>query len=535
MSNLPNPEIFSPKKVTEYLQKVSYQSDSSYMPSDFALEFTNFIKLVNGSEGEENKTPLIHLKMLDDIDGDAENIANLIFRGAAKTTLLGEYLILYLATYGKLPNFGKVFLAIYISDSVDNGVKSMRKNLEYRWENSEFLQKYVPEIRFTDIRWEFTNIDGNKFVVKAYGAKTGIRGTKEMGKRPQIAILDDLVSDDDARSPTVIEAIKATVHKAVEYALHPKKSKKIWLGTPFNANDPLYEAVESGAWKVSVYPVCEKFPCTKEDFRGAWEDRFSYEYVLKKYNDAMALGKVETFYQELMLRILSDDTKLIFDEDIKWYSRKALLDNKPNFNFYIATDFATSEKQHSDFSFISVWAINNKGYKYWVDGICKRQTMDKNINDLFRFVQMYTPQSVGIEVSGQQGGFVSWIEQEMMSRNIFFSLASDNNQGKAGIRPSTDKLQRFNVAVPYFKKGEMFFPVELKGTEALSELITELDQATVGGFKSKHDDALDTVSMLALMPIWLPSEETRFSEDDSGIWGNPKYSDNHHSMNSYIV
>ena len=191
----------APKTVDELLRSVSYEPDSSYVPSEFAIEFVNFIKLVNGTEGEENKTPLIHYKMLDTLDSDAKQIANMLFRGAAKTTIFGEYLILYLATFGKLPNFGSVNLAIYVSDSIDNGVKSMRKNLEYRWENSEFLKKYIPTLKFTDIRWQFNNIAGNTFVVKAYGAKTGIRGTKEMGKRPQVAILDDLVSDDDARSP----------------------------------------------------------------------------------------------------------------------------------------------------------------------------------------------------------------------------------------------------------------------------------------------------------------------------------------------
>lgn len=532
MNDLAPPPL---KKVTDWLNEVDYSPDPNYLPSDFALEFVSFIKLVNGEEGEENKTPIIHLHMLDMLAEDEPNIASLVFRGAAKTTLLGEYLILYLAVYGKLPNFGRVFLAIYLSDSVDNGVKSMRKNLEFRWENSEFLQKYIPTIRFTDIRWEFTNIENSKFVVKAYGAKTGLRGTKEMGKRPQIAIMDDLVSDDDARSPTVLDAIKATVHKAVEYALHPKKSKKIWLGTPFNASDPLYEAVESGAWRVAVYPVCAKFPCTREEFKGAWEDRFNYDYVAKKYSDALALGKVETFYQELMLRILSDDTKLIFKEDIKWYSRNQLMKLKSNFNFYATTDFATSEKQHSDFSFISIWAVNNKGFKYWVDGICKRQTMDKNINDLFRFAQMYQIQSAGIEVTGQQGGFIPWIEQEMMQRNIYFHLASDNNQGSPGIRPSVSKLQRFNVAVPYFKKGEMFFPVELKHAPALVELLTELDQATIGGFKSKHDDGLDTVSMLPLMPIWLPSEATTFNHEDSNLWDDGVRSPEYHSISSYLV
>ncbi len=520
------------KTVTQYLKEVSYGT-ADYLPSDFSLEFVNFIKLVNGEEGEEHKTPAIHYKILDTIDTSSNNIANMIFRGAAKTTLCGEYFFLYLAVYGRLPNFGKVDLAIYVSDSVDNGVKSMRKNLEFRWENSDFLRKYIPEIRFTDIRWEFTNIDGNKFVVKSYGAKTGLRGTKEMGKRPQIAVLDDLVSDDDARSPTVLEAIKATVYKAVDYALHPTRNKKIWLGTPFNASDPLYEAVESGAWDVNVFPVCETFPCSKEEFRGAWEDRFTYEYVAKKYEDAVKAKKVDTFYQELMLSILSDDTKLILPEDIQWYSVKALKDKKSNFNFYITTDFATSIKQTSDLSFISVWAVNNKGFRYWVDGSFGQRTMDKNINELFRLVQEYDPSSVGIEVSGQQGGFVSWIEKEMIDRNIFFSLASDNNSGYPGIRPVTDKFQRFNIVVPDFKHKRMFFPHELKNTPVLRELLDELDHTTVGGFKSKHDDALDTVSMLANMPIWLPSAETSM-KIKRGIW-DEEVEESPSSISNYIV
>ena len=208
----------------------------------------------------------------------------------------------------------------------------------------------------------------------------------------------------------------------------------------------MYVAVESGAWLVNVYPICEKFPCTSEEFRGSWEDRFNFDYVTKMYEKLKLQGALASFYQELMLQILSDDTRLISETDVKWYYKKTLLEKRANFNFYITTDFATSEKQFSDFSFISVWAVNNKGFKYWVDGICKRQTMDKNIDDLFRFVQLYNPQSVGIEVSGKQGGFVNWIEQEMLRRNIFFSLASEGNEGRAGIRPTTSKLQRFTLS-----------------------------------------------------------------------------------------
>lgn len=641
--------------VIDWLNQVDYADDPLYLPDAFALEFINFIKLVNGKDGEENTSPVIHLRMLDNVHGPDQKIINLCFRGSAKTTVMGEYLFLYIAVHGEIPGFGDIDLAIYVSDSIENGVKNMRKNLEYRWENSEFLQTYVPTIKFTDIRWEFINADNKRFIVKGYGAKalaldtrlyaegggyttigscsvgdriygpdgmpavitakseifhkpmykivledgrtlkvsedhvnsvlvntdpnnlakwedknlttrellelgwthakignkqhkgtsnkcvmkirnteplqypeyaylidpytmglllgdgsikkkasgvvltgdkadmdyyrtqvpymlgedyadkrrpnvitysikginqqlldyqldvhgnnkfipvayyfgsieqrlallqglldtdgsiygsgritfvsaskqltddvarlvrslggkakpqntksnayhieiwmgmnpfrlprkagrfvfdrrhwsncnvvdiqritdepsqciaidspshqflageyfrthnTGVRGAKEMGKRPQLAVLDDLISDEDARSDTVIASVEDTVNKAVNYALHPTRSKIIWSGTPFNARDPLYKAVESGAWKVNAFPVCNQFPCTEEEFCGAWPDRFPYSYVKEQYNFAKAQGKVADFNQELMLRIMSDDDRLILD------------------------------------------------------------------------------------------------------------------------------------------------------------------------------------------------------------------------------
>ena len=511
------------KTVEEWLNSVSYAEDPEYVPSQFALAFVNFIKLVNGGQGEENKTPTLHLKMLDQIDQpNSRKIANMVHRGAAKTTVLGEYLILYLATFGELPTFGQVDFALYVSDSIDNGVKNMRKNLEFRWENSSFLQKYVPHAKFTDIHWHFKNVSGKEFIVKGYGAKTGVRGTKANGKRPQLAILDDLVSDEDARSKTMIAAIEDTVHKAIDHAMHPTRSKIIWSGTPFNASDPLYKAIESGAWAVNCYPVCEKFPCTRQEFRGSWEDRFTYDYVKRKYLEALKSGTIHTFNQELMLRIMSDEDRLVLDSDINWYKRHDVLKHMHLYNTYISTDFATTEDESGDYAFISVWAISSSGHKFWVDGICKRQGMDKNIDDLFVLAQKYKPLSVGIEVTGQQEGFIPWIKSEMVKRRIFFNLASSGNSNRPGIRPNTNKLQRFIVTVPWFKAGEMFFPEELKNEKVMIELMEELRLASGNGLKSKHDDGIDTISMLAAMPVFLPDAENPVQyQEDTGLFAIP--------------
>ena len=524
-----------PRKVEDYLNSTDYSDDPNYVPSDFALEFVTFIKLVNGQQGEEHKTPIVHYRMLDTLTHGGKRVINLCHRGIAKTTVMGEYLFLYIATYGEIPGFGPVDLALYVSDSIENGVKNMRKNLEYRWENSDFLKEYVPETRWTDIRWEFKNADGKVFIVKGYGAKTGVRGAKEMGKRPQIAVLDDLISDEDARSATVIAAVEDTVYKAVNYALHPTKNMIIWSGTPFNSKDPLYKAVESGAWAVNVFPVCEQFPCEESEFRGSWPDRFTYEYVKEQYDTAVKLGKVDTFNQELMLRIMSDEDRLIQDGDIGWYRLDAVLRNKSRFNYYITTDFATSEKQKADFSFVSVWAYNNVGDWLWVDGFCKRQTVDKTIDGLFTLAQKWRPGAVGIEISGQQKGFIAWIQSQMIERNIFFPLASEEGSQEVGLRPNTNKMVRFMTVVPLFKARKIFFPIERKTEAPMVEMITELQLASVGGFKSKHDDGIDTVSMLSSLRPWKPSDEVPMAQSSDGMWDVEEPEEVYDRMSSYIV
>ena len=496
-----------------HVDYVWYQE--TYRPLKEAIHFINFIKLVNGSLGEENKSPVIHYDMIDQTIEEDEDLY-VSFRGSAKTTALHEYVYLYLATYGEWPRFGRVDVGMYISDTMENGVKSMRNNLEFRWNHSDFLQKYVPETRFTDVRWEFTNAAGKSICFRGFGATTGVRGFKEYGKRPTWCGMDDLMSDKNAESATITRDIKNIVYKAARQAMHPKQRKIIWTGTPFNKNDPLYEAAGSGAWNTRVYPICEKFPVAEKDFRGAWEDRFPYKFVKNEYDKLLMNGEIASFNQELMLRITSDEDRLVQDNDIIWYSRDSVFHDRSRYNFYITTDLGTSDGAKNDYSVITVWAYTNNGDWLIVDGVCKRQLMDANIDDLFRLASTYKPLSVGIEINGQQGGFIQWIKGQMLERNIFFNLAG---KGKTeGIRRTAKKIENFKLAVPLFKAKKIWLPTELKEHELIVELVEELRFATGLGFKSKHDDAADTVSMLLEMEAFKPSQEAvpEYIENEQG-------------------
>ena len=523
------------QELDEWLDQVNYKdlNDHSYSPSEFSLYFMNFIKLVNGSIGESNKTPPFHLKMLDKIIGPSDYIVNLCFRGAAKTTVFFEYFALFLAVFGHLPKFGDVTGMIYVSDTMENGVKAARKNIEFRYNHSDFLREWIPEAKFTDNYLEFKNKDGHVLGIKMFGAKTGLRGTKIFGKRPVLAVLDDLVSDEDAGSKVQMQAIKDTVYNGVEYALDPTRRKVIFNGTPFNKEDIMIEAVESGVWDVNVWPVCERFPCLEEEFVGAWEDRFSYEKVKDMYERAVGNGKSAGFMQEMMLRITSDEERLVLDSEIRQIPRSKILEHKSNYNFYITTDFATSDKDSADYSVISVWAYTSNGDWIWVDGIVKRQTMDKTIDDLFRLVQEYNPQSVGIEITGQQGAFIKWLQGEMIDRNIWFNFASSAGNNSPGIRPVNNKLARFNLVVPLFKAGKIYFAEELLNTEALRQFYAQIRLATINGLKGK-DDCLDTISMLMYLNAWKPSSSEIVNVSGFNHWLDEEPKEDN-SLDSYIV
>lgn len=206
----------------------------------------------------------------------------------------------------------------------------------------------------------------------------------------------------------------------------------------------------------------------------------------------------------------------------------------------MTTDFATSETEKSDFSVISVWALDYKGVFHWIDGVAKRQDMAINIDDIFRFVEMYKPLATGVEISGQQKGFVSWLKREMTNRGTYFYIASDKTSGEEGLRPNTSKLTRFNVVLPLFKQRKIAFPEELRESAVMLEFIDEISSVTPSGFKSLHDDCADTISQLPLIDYFVPSDPTLVSTEARVVdySNNSRYfSDNveDNDRSSYIV
>lgn len=505
---------------------------NEYIPSTESLKFIAFLRAAGV---EDNANAEIHYRLADKYFSKDKQIVVEAFRGSAKSSLM-EWFIIYTAAMGELPGFGSVGFIAFVGDSMQNGVKNTFRNIVGKIDRSPFLQQFVKINRKTDDEMELENADGVELYLKGYGAATNIRGVRYKGLRPSVAILDDVTSTEAGASETMLKTIEENFFKSIVPALHPTRYKIFYIATPVNENDLLHKLINSKEWAVHKFPICEHFPCKKEEFVGAWEDRFPYEAVKAKYEMYKDVGNIQAFMQEYMMEVTDLSTLLVDEDDIRWYDPSMVIKNKSGYNYYISTDFATSSKKSADFSTIGVWAISSNNDWLLVDGQCKRQTMQENIEDLFKLVSKWKPLSVGIESSGQQGGFLSIIEEMKMQRNIWFQFAKKPGSKEYGIRPVKDKVQRFVTGVqPKFKQGKVWIPKPelIKASNyplfvLVEELVAELSKFTMAGGVAalKHDDALDLLNQLSEMEIYAPSEsytveKSTMTEDGliwTGIW-----------------
>ena len=563
-----------------------------YTPSLVAIEFFNFIRLTLGEE-PENENSLAHYFLVDvifmqdsvkeyltargiDYDSLKGRTTVLCCREFAKSTIIGSFVPLFMAWKGELPGFGAVNYGIYVGDSMRNNVKTTMNTIEQVYYESEWLQTQFESARFTDelvelIRnprtpteihlYETTIAIGKKphqvpgrskrkFAMRGVGAQTGTRGTRSGLQRPQFAIIDDVIpSEADANSETVLANIDKTIESDVLNALHGAGSFAILIGTPYNKKDPVYQRIESGAWVPVVFPICERIheDLVLKEFRGAWENRHSYEKVMKRYMDASRSNKLRSFMQELMLRISSEKDRVIPNNYIESFTRENILKNGAGYNWYITTDFTTTGGTGNDFSGMAVWAVSSNGDHFLVDLVLKKMELAMQYNELFRLVNKYKRYTgtieVGIEIDGQQKIHLFAIKELMTKKNEYFTIAKQKGGLREGILSKSGKggkEGRFSVMVPLFQAGKIWFARELEDTPAMRELRLELEYVTYDEhgrvqFGSVHDDGLDLISQLSMMNIYTPSEDSKGIASKYGdpIWNDDEPEDNY--VSSYIV
>ena len=470
------------------------------------------------------------------------------------STVITAYLPIYCAVTGKIPNFGDIMFMVGFGDSQQAGAKVQANTIRDFCSDSVFCKNYFEKMRFTDEECEFIRkgegpIKKRAFMYKVKGAAGGsVRGIRYRTERPSAFLFDDIIkSEAEANSPVIMKKLHSMIYADAENALG-RKGFIIAVNTPFNKKDPVYSALEGGIWTPICLPLCEKISLDlkEEEYISNWPSMHPYAKTMKRYTNAVYGGTLREFNQELMLRISSEEDKMIKDDMIQWYDRQKITRALGNFTVLITTDFTASGSRNGDYSGIAVWAIGADDDKFLVDLELQKRTIQEQYDALFRMVSKYGKNGrvveVGMEIDGQQQLNMFALRQMMIEKNMWFRFAKQKGSKVEGIRSrmaSGNKFERFKYMMPSFEGKKIWFPENLRETADMKELLEELNYVTFTGIGSKHDDGLDLISQVGMIDYLLPSTsmedvDDRLPSASSNIWGKMFDEDGGVGSNSQI-
>lgn len=463
--------------------------DEPYIAGPQSKAFMSWLNMLIPSQS--NKTPKVHYALIDHVMTGHKRQQALCHRGMAKSTLVGEYIPLYVASLGSYPNFGKVENIIIFSATVDQAQEHLSNIVDF-YEKSPKLQTYLTlitkgkkKVKVDEI-W-LVNNRGDEVVIQALGAGQSMRGTKKGDVRPQLMIYDDILTDDILKSELERKNLHSWFYSSVQRAVDVTHFKHLVIGTPMTQDDLLWNMWQSPKWHTILLPLTQDMFTCQEDIVTSWMDRFSPEIVWDDYQEAKSMGALGEFYREMLLQVTPEETRIFKDEWLREISPVDFKKRMHEMNYFTSMDYAVSEKNSSDFRAIMTIGVDNDGVRYLVGCDHGRWNPSDTVDILFKHFRKFRPISFKAEKAALQQVLGHYIEKRMIQENTYVF------QDYLELNSSVSKHARVLSLQPLFKVGKMKL---IKGwyEESKAELLYELQGYTVEGKTTKHDDLIDCLA-----------------------------------------
>lgn len=302
------------------------------------LEQIRFAKTVD-PDIFKDKTPHIHLRMLEFVNRPTRRKKVKVFRGAGKTTLLNKvhllcrvffyhekHTLIAANTMDKAKNF--------ISELKNMADKAREKGFDIRYgykkDKSRGIQKNGID---NDAQVDFL-VDG-KYICRVSAISPGgdPRGLIVDNNRPTFLLCDDLETKVPGRYCVLSKETRERLERWFFADLLPSldpRANALFLGTPLH-KDALLEKLK---WEEIVIPIIT------EDGKSAWPSRFptrsddpEIESIEKIRADLVDAGLSEVFWQEYLM-VPQDKERQFFKRDDFKYFKGIEWDTKTEYVVY---------------------------------------------------------------------------------------------------------------------------------------------------------------------------------------------------------
>lgn len=444
-----------------YLKNLSLNEDNTALRLKSSDNFFGFIKTYfsHHIDNINKETSIFRSYVHDNIDSLLSDNKELIFtayRGAAKSTLLGKLLVLWLIAKQKKHYF------VLITSSFDLGVDSLELIAVELGYNENFKNDY--EIKVSKInQGELTLEVANGFLVKikTFGAGKKIRGTSYLSYRPDMIILDDIENDENVSSKVQRDKLFNWYLKVVRFLPSNAKAGQtraniLIVGTILHYDSLICRLKDLGV-SYQNFPLVLDFKSFKLDDSALDKKSVKDEYLQNK----------EGFLSERQNIPLSKDKSPFGKFKEAPIPSDAVL-------ISLGVDPSLG-KQTSDYFALSF--IYKKDKQYYVKAIGYKKDPSFMIDEILRCFIRHRPLKIGIEVVAFQEFFKDMLQKKAKALGLVLPIVA--------IKQSASKDLRIVSLAPYINNHDLL--IDPQSDLLIDELLSYP--------KAVHDDLLDATQM----------------------------------------
>lgn len=404
------------------------------------------------------------------------NFAVLVaFRGSAKSTLVTLSYVIWAITGIQQKKF------ILIVSQTQAQAKLHLENIKRELENNDLLKSDIGPFESPEDEWGSNSIVIPKFEARiaAVSTEQSIRGVRHGQYRPDLIICDDIEDINSVKTKEGRDRTN-TWFNAEIIPVGDKNTKTLVIGNLLH-EDSLIMRFKRAIYDGRLSGEFFEYPLIGENKNILWPAKYPTMDDVEKLKKTFL--QESAFYREYLLKIISDEDRLVKSEWIKYYDDLPSVDSG-NFEFAgIGIDLAISLRDSADYTAMVTAYMFGRGDELAVyilpNPINKRMDFPTTVEtaiSLSKTVVHGEQTKLFIENVGYQQAFIDYLS----SKNILVEGVSPKGQ---------DKRTRLALVTHIIKQGKVWFPKH--GAEEL------INQLTGFGIE-RHDDLADAFSLLLL-------------------------------------
>lgn len=448
-------------KITDPLQKNRIKKATSSFKNMVEIYFNHHVKFPETSKFRnfiyDNHKELMNKN---------RHIMLKAYRGAAKTTLISRFFVLYeMAVLNKKRN------TVIVSSTIDLSKKTLEFIKDELENNTLFINDFgiCKGAKWTDEEIVFY-ANKKAFKISVYGSGKKIRGENWRGFRPDLIICDDLENDENVKTKSQRDKLYDWFEKAIMKlpARDNESYNLITIGTTLHYDCLLNRLEKRADFKSFTFPLVLEFPPNLEEFNLS-------EFIL----DDSSLNKTKFMleYKASKGAFLSEYQQLPLSSDELSFSSYQTFDEMPLCDaYYIGIDPSLGKSKGDYFSVAILGFFGGKFYaKVKMTKLRPELMAERIISEAAAILRLNRPLKIAIETVAFQEFFKDYLEKRASELGIYLPIISLKN--------SVAKELRIDSLTPPINNGVILID------KSSTTFIDELDTYP----KSAHDDGLDSL------------------------------------------